>query len=36
MSIARRFLTKWGIDGKEAYNGKEAVDLFGKYHLILC
>jgi CheY-like chemotaxis protein len=28
MSIARRFLTKWGIEVKEAYNGKEAVDLF--------
>jgi len=35
MSIARRFLTKWGIDVKEAYNGKEAVDLFGKYHFDL-
>ncbi|HTS44408.1 MAG TPA: ATP-binding protein [Puia sp.] len=30
MSIARRFLTKWGIDVKEAYNGKQAVELFGK------
>ena len=30
MSIAKRFLTKWGIDVKEAYNGKEAVDLFSK------
>jgi signal transduction histidine kinase/CheY-like chemotaxis protein len=30
MSIARRFLTKWGIEVKEAYNGKEAVDIFGK------
>ena len=30
MSIARRFLTKWGIEVTEAFNGKEAVDLFGK------
>jgi len=30
MSIARRFLTKWGIEVKEAYNGKEAVDIFSK------
>ncbi len=30
MSIAKRFLTKWGIDVKEAYNGKEAVELFSK------
>ncbi|MFI5153946.1 MAG: ATP-binding protein [Chitinophagales bacterium] len=30
MSIAKRFLTKWGIDVKEAYNGREAVELFGK------
>jgi len=30
MSIARRFLTKWGIDVKEAYNGREAVELFSK------
>ena len=30
MSIAKRFLTKWGIDVKEAYNGKQAVDLFSK------
>jgi signal transduction histidine kinase len=37
MSIAKRFLTKWGIDVKEAYNGKEAVDLFSKntFDLIL-
>jgi signal transduction histidine kinase len=28
MSIAKRFLTKWGIDVKEAYNGKQAVELF--------
>ncbi|HTQ27079.1 MAG TPA: ATP-binding protein [Puia sp.] len=30
MSIARRFLTKWGIEVKEAYNGREAVEQFGK------
>ena len=30
MSIARRFLTKWGIEVKEAYNGREAVELFAK------
>jgi signal transduction histidine kinase len=30
MSIARRFLTKWGIEVREAFNGKEAVDLFAK------
>lgn len=35
MSIARRFLTKWGIDVKEAYNGKEAVELFGKHQFDL-
>jgi len=37
MSIAKRFLTKWGIDVKEAYNGKEAVELFSKneFDLIL-
>ncbi|MBS1597537.1 MAG: response regulator [Bacteroidetes bacterium] len=35
MSIARRFLTKWGIDVKEAYNGKEAVDLFSKHQFDL-
>ncbi|PWT71364.1 MAG: hypothetical protein C5B59_18285 [Bacteroidetes bacterium] len=37
MSIARRFLTKWGIDVKEAYNGREAVELFAKdrFDLIL-
>ncbi len=37
MSIARRFLTKWGIEVKEAYNGKQAVDLFSqhKFDLIL-
>ncbi len=35
MSIARRFLTKWGIEVKEAYNGKEAVALFAKNHFDL-
>ena len=37
MSIARRFLTKWGIEVKEAYNGKQAVELFSqnKFDLIL-
>ena len=28
MSIARRFLTKWGIEVREAVNGKEAVEKF--------
>ena len=31
MSIARRFLMKWGIEVKEAYNGKQAVDLFSQH-----
>lgn len=35
MSIARRFLTKWGIEVKEAYNGREAVELFSKEHFNL-
>ena len=30
MSIAKRFLTKWGIDVKEASNGREAVEQFNK------
>jgi signal transduction histidine kinase/CheY-like chemotaxis protein len=30
MSIARRFLTKWGIEVKEASNGRQAVELFAK------
>ena len=30
MSIAKRFLTKWGIEVTEAYNGREAVELFSK------
>ncbi|MFI5193127.1 MAG: ATP-binding protein [Chitinophagales bacterium] len=37
MSIARRFLNKWGIEVKEAYNGKQAVELFSqhKFDLVL-
>jgi signal transduction histidine kinase/CheY-like chemotaxis protein len=37
MSIAKRFLNKWGIEVGEATNGREAVDLFrmGNYHLLL-
>ena len=37
MSIARRFLTKWGIEVHEAVNGKEAVAKFseGSFDLIL-
>jgi signal transduction histidine kinase len=37
MSIARRFLTKWGIEVKEAYNGKQAVEIFSQneFDLIL-
>jgi signal transduction histidine kinase len=37
MSIARRFLQKWGIEVKEAYNGKQAVELFSqnKFDLVL-
>ena len=31
MSIARRFLQKWGIEVKEAYNGKQAVELFSQH-----
>jgi signal transduction histidine kinase/CheY-like chemotaxis protein len=30
LSIARRFLTKWGIQVQAATNGREAVDLFRK------
>ena len=30
MSIARRFLTKWGIEVHEAVNGREAVEKFKK------
>ena len=30
MSIAKRFLTKWGIEVTEAYNGREAVEHFAK------
>ena len=37
MSIAKRFLTKWGIEVSEACNGREAVELFQKekFDLIL-
>ncbi|HTI11084.1 MAG TPA: response regulator [Puia sp.] len=37
MSIARRFLTKWGIEVHEAVNGKEAVEKFskGSFDLVL-
>jgi CheY-like chemotaxis protein/nitrogen-specific signal transduction histidine kinase len=37
MAIARRFLTKWGIEVHEACNGREAVELFRKvaFDLIL-
>jgi CheY-like chemotaxis protein len=37
MSIAKRFMTKWGIVVDEAVNGKEAVDRFqrGSYDLML-
>jgi signal transduction histidine kinase/CheY-like chemotaxis protein len=37
MSIAKRFLGKWGIDVTEATNGKEAVEKFrqGDFHLML-
>jgi len=30
LSIARRFLTKWGVSVAEATNGREAVELFRK------
>src|SRR6478736_1907071 len=32
MAIARRFLSKWGIDVTEAANGKEALEKFRQYH----
>ncbi len=37
MSIARRFMGKWGIELAEATNGREAVEKFrrGKYDLML-
>ena len=37
MSIARRFLTKWGIEVHEAVNGREAVEKFreGPFDLVL-
>lgn len=37
MSIAKRFLNKWGVEVVEAVNGREAVDKFrqGRYDLML-
>ncbi len=37
MSIAKRFLNKWGIEVTEATNGREAVELFrsGHFNLML-
>ncbi len=35
LSIARRFLTKWGVSVAEATNGREAVELFKKSHFDL-
>src|ERR1700744_4803323 len=39
MSVARKFLTKWGIEVHEAVNGLEAVEKFrrnnGRYDLVL-
>jgi signal transduction histidine kinase/CheY-like chemotaxis protein len=37
MSIAKRFMTKWGIEVHEAVNGREAVERFrnGSYDLML-
>ncbi len=37
MSIARRFLSKWGIEVHEAVNGREAVEKFrsGSFDLVL-
>jgi len=37
LSIAKRFLTKWGIKLTEAYNGREAITQFkkGSYDLLL-
>jgi signal transduction histidine kinase/CheY-like chemotaxis protein len=37
MSIAKRFMTKWGIQVEEAVNGREAVERFrnGSYDLML-
>lgn len=39
MSVARKFLTKWGIEVHEAVNGREAVDKFrqgtGTFDLVL-
>jgi CheY-like chemotaxis protein len=37
MSVARRFLSRWGVDVEEAVNGKEAVEKFSpdRFHLLL-
>ncbi|RYG02856.1 MAG: response regulator, partial [Chitinophagaceae bacterium] len=37
MSIAKRFLTKWGVEVTEATNGREAVEKFrnGSFNLLL-
>jgi CheY-like chemotaxis protein len=37
MSIAKRFMSKWGIEVSEAVNGKEAVERFrdGSFDLML-
>lgn len=35
LSIARRFLTKWGVSVAEATNGREAVELFKRSHFDL-
>jgi len=35
LSIARRFLTKWGIQVESATNGREAVEVFRKSHFDL-
>lgn len=37
MSVARRFLSRWGVDVEEAVNGREAVEKFSpdRFHLLL-
>lgn len=37
MSVARRFLSRWGVDVEEAVNGKEAVEKFSpdRFHLLI-
>jgi signal transduction histidine kinase/CheY-like chemotaxis protein len=37
MSVARSFLSRWGVDVEEAVNGKEAVEKFSpdRFHLLL-